>query len=80
MQNMSNLTRKVIQIPSFCMVNRVSKYSSSSLEAPLSENDIISKEFYNRNPRNLERLRVAWKPQGYHLEAVGPKNRQFWHK
>jgi hypothetical protein len=36
-----------------------------------------SSEFYNRNPRNLERLRIAYKPAGYHLEAAG---RQFWNK
>lgn len=31
----------------------------------------------NRNPRNLERLRIAYKPSGYHLESPG---RNFWHK
>lgn len=31
----------------------------------------------NRNPRNLERLRVAYKTDGYHLEKPG---RSFWHK
>ncbi|KAJ6635243.1 39S ribosomal protein L18, mitochondrial [Pseudolycoriella hygida] len=31
----------------------------------------------NRNPRNLERLRIAYKPKGYHLEEPG---RNFWHK
>lgn len=30
----------------------------------------------NRNPRNLEKLRVAYKPAGYHLE----KPRNFWNK
>ncbi|XP_017108059.2 large ribosomal subunit protein uL18m [Drosophila bipectinata] len=30
----------------------------------------------NRNPRNLERLRIAYKPGGYHLEKPG---RSFWH-
>ncbi|XP_026740609.1 39S ribosomal protein L18, mitochondrial [Trichoplusia ni] len=34
-------------------------------------------EFVNRNPRNLERIRIARKPDGYHLEAPG---RKFWHK
>ncbi|KAM3963906.1 mitochondrial ribosomal protein L18 [Aphomia sociella] len=34
-------------------------------------------EFVNRNPRNLERLRIARKPDGYHLEKPG---RKFWHK
>lgn len=33
--------------------------------------------FINRNPRNLERMRIARKPNGYHLEKPG---RQFWHK
>jgi hypothetical protein len=37
----------------------------------------VSPTFYNRNPRNLERLRIAYKPSGYHLEAPG---REFWHK
>ena len=40
-------------------------------------NNNVSPEFYNRNPRNLERLRIAYKPSGYHLEAPG---REFWHK
>ncbi|XP_072934223.1 large ribosomal subunit protein uL18m [Epargyreus clarus] len=34
-------------------------------------------EFVNRNPRNLERLRIARKPDGYHLDNPG---RKFWHK
>lgn len=31
----------------------------------------------NRNPRNLEKMRIAYKPSGYHLEEPG---RSFWHK
>lgn len=31
----------------------------------------------NRNPRNLERLRVAYRNDGYHLEKPG---RNYWHK
>ncbi|XP_072752183.1 large ribosomal subunit protein uL18m [Anoplolepis gracilipes] len=34
-------------------------------------------EVVNRNPRNLERLRIARKPEGYHLEVPG---RKYWHK
>ncbi|XP_059048212.1 large ribosomal subunit protein uL18m [Achroia grisella] len=34
-------------------------------------------EFVNRNPRNLERMRIARKPDGYHLEKP---DRKFWHK
>lgn len=36
-----------------------------------------SAEFVNRNPRNLERIRIARKPDGYHLDKLGKK---FWHK
>lgn len=31
----------------------------------------------NRNPRNLEMLRIAYKNEGYHLEAPG---KSFWIK
>ncbi|EFN85598.1 39S ribosomal protein L18, mitochondrial [Harpegnathos saltator] len=34
-------------------------------------------EIVNRNPRNLERLRIARKPVGYGLDKPG---RTFWHK
>lgn len=32
---------------------------------------------HNRNPRNLEMMKIAYKPGGYHLERPG---RNFWHK
>ncbi|VVC29595.1 Hypothetical protein CINCED_3A011098 [Cinara cedri] len=32
---------------------------------------------FNRNPRNLEKMRIAYKPAGYHLEKPG---HEFWHK
>lgn len=31
----------------------------------------------NRNPRNLEKIRIGYKPDGYHLDTPG---RSFWHK
>lgn len=31
----------------------------------------------NRNPRNLERLRIGYKPDGYHVDAPG---KSYWHK
>lgn len=34
-------------------------------------------EIVNRNPRNLERLRIARKPLGYHLNKPG---HMYWHK
>lgn len=43
-----------------------------------SANDFnISPVLYNRNPRNLERLRIALKPRGYGLDVPG---RNYWHK
>lgn len=36
-----------------------------------------SRFIVNRNPRNLERLRVAYRNDGYHLEKPG---RNYWHK
>ncbi|XP_068086642.1 large ribosomal subunit protein uL18m isoform X1 [Anabrus simplex] len=48
-----------------------------SSDAGELRNDEVNPFVYNHNPRNLERLRVAYKPAGYHLEAKG---REFWHK
>lgn len=31
----------------------------------------------NRNPRNLEMMKIAYRPDGYHLDMPG---RQFWNK
>ncbi|KAG8239669.1 hypothetical protein J437_LFUL013892 [Ladona fulva] len=43
----------------------------------LGPNDVVSTTYENRNPRNLEKLRIAYKPKGYHLEKPF---RNFWHK
>ncbi|CAG4932070.1 39S ribosomal protein L18, mitochondrial [Colias croceus] len=40
-------------------------------------NSTAPTEFVNRNPRNLERMRIGRKPDGYHLDKPG---RKFWHK
>ena len=32
---------------------------------------------HNRNPRNLEKLTIGYKPNGWHLEKPG---RSYWHK
>ncbi|XP_012529949.1 39S ribosomal protein L18, mitochondrial [Monomorium pharaonis] len=37
----------------------------------------VCTEIVNRNPRNLERLRIARKPSGYHLNKPG---HSYWHK
>ncbi|XP_071528762.1 large ribosomal subunit protein uL18m isoform X2 [Panulirus ornatus] len=41
------------------------------------ENDKVNPDFINRNPRSMEMLRLARKPQGWDLEASPPKN---WYK
>ncbi|KAL0867951.1 hypothetical protein ABMA27_008623 [Loxostege sticticalis] len=48
-----------------------------SLLVQFSRLNCTSAEFVNRNPRNLERIRIARKPDGYHLDRPGKK---FWHK
>ncbi|XP_030032747.2 39S ribosomal protein L18, mitochondrial [Manduca sexta] len=40
-------------------------------------NSTLPSEFVNRNPRNLERMRIAQKPDGYHLDKPG---KRYWHK
>lgn len=42
------------------------------LTTPATDGNFVT----NRNPRNLERLRIAYKPTGYHLEKPG---RSYWH-
>ncbi|XP_020805938.1 39S ribosomal protein L18, mitochondrial [Drosophila serrata] len=42
----------------------------------LTTPETSAKFVFNRNPRNLERLRIAYKPGGYHLEKPG---RSYWH-
>ncbi|XP_031329970.1 39S ribosomal protein L18, mitochondrial [Photinus pyralis] len=42
-----------------------------------SENDSINPIFTNRNPRSLEYLRIANKPDGYYVDKPG---RSYWHK
>lgn len=34
----------------------------------------------NRNPRNLEQLRIAYKNRGYDLDAPFSKEALYWHK
>lgn len=32
---------------------------------------------HNRNPRNLEMMKIAYKPDGYHLEKP---DKSYWHR
>lgn len=56
-----------------CLFNSILKRKIHGNESLI--NNCI--EVRNRNPRNLERLLIARKPQGYHLEK---QFRNFWHK
>ncbi|XP_013184181.1 large ribosomal subunit protein uL18m [Amyelois transitella] len=56
-------------------MNVVKKIFSGPLLCRL--NSSFATEFVNRNPRNLEKIRIARKPDGYHLDKPG---RKFWHK
>lgn len=38
----------------------------------------VNTTFVNRNPRNLERMRIGYKPNGYHVEKPGKYT--YWHK
>uniref|UniRef100_T1IXE3 Large ribosomal subunit protein uL18m n=1 Tax=Strigamia maritima TaxID=126957 RepID=T1IXE3_STRMM len=49
----------------------------SALDKPLSENDSIKSQVINRNPRNLQQLRLERKPRGWHLERP---TRKYWNK
>ncbi|KAJ8982585.1 hypothetical protein NQ317_005057 [Molorchus minor] len=40
-------------------------------------NSEISPIFTNRNPRNLEKLRIGYKPDGFHVDKPG---KTYWHK
>lgn len=33
--------------------------------------------FVNRNPRNLEKMRIGYKPDGYHVDNPG---KCYWHR
>lgn len=44
---------------------------------PLSENDVVSSSFVNRNPRNLEQMLLAHKHGGFELDKP---SRSYWHK
>jgi hypothetical protein len=46
-------------------------------DRPLSANDQVTSHMRNRNPMNLERMRIGYKPTGFPLEK---NNRNYWNK
>lgn len=57
--------------------NVINKYITKCYSGSAENSSPHAQYVYNRNPRNLEKLRIAYKPAGYHLENPG---REFWHK
>ncbi|XP_075233784.1 large ribosomal subunit protein uL18m-like [Lycorma delicatula] len=58
--------------------NKVSSVKEKSLISFISNSNIsVNVYVRNRNPRNLESLRIARKPTGFHLDKPG---KAFWHK
>lgn len=37
----------------------------------------VGLNFVNRNPRNLEKMRIGYKPDGYHVDNPG---KCYWHR
>ncbi|XP_052132139.1 39S ribosomal protein L18, mitochondrial [Frankliniella occidentalis] len=61
-----------------CLFSRQSSSASSAPVSTKSNNDaLIRPVFHNRNPRNLELMTIAQKPEGYHLDRF---NVSYWHK
>lgn len=56
-----------------CIAQRSSSTGTDTL--PLNVNDVVSPTVRNRNPLNLEKMRIGYKPQGF----LGDKGtRRYW--
>lgn len=58
-------------------VRMCSSQASAASEAPCSKNDVVAPRVRNKNPMNLEMMRIGRKPMGWGLED---KNRTYWNK
>lgn len=58
----------------------VASFSSQKHDTPMSENDHVLPYYNNRNPRNLEKLRIGYKHRGYPLDEglISYWNKLFW--
>jgi len=48
-----------------------------TVDQPLGPNDLINPQVRNRNPMNLEKMRIGFKPTGFTTEH---ESRNFWNK
>ncbi|XP_030768363.1 39S ribosomal protein L18, mitochondrial [Sitophilus oryzae] len=67
MQVVRNCTNSLKAVTFRCLSNNVKPNKQANL----------ADTFINRNPRNLERMRIAYKPDGYHIDKPG---KSYWHK
>ena len=58
-------------------VRMCSSQASAASEAPCSKKDVVAPRVRNKNPMNLEMMRIGRKPMGWGLED---KNRTYWNK
>ena len=50
---------------------------SCFLDRPLGPNDVVAPQIKNRNPMNLEKMRIGHKPSGYDIER---RKRSYWNR
>eukprot|EP00088_Acartia_fossae_P044913 TRINITY_DN4796_c0_g1_i10.p1 TRINITY_DN4796_c0_g1~~TRINITY_DN4796_c0_g1_i10.p1 ORF type:complete len:204 (+),score=35.13 TRINITY_DN4796_c0_g1_i10:42-653(+) len=62
---------------SFASTTTTRLYSVGSSDAPYSRNDEIAPRIRNRNPLNLEMMRIGRKPQGFRFEE---KKISYWNR
>ena len=65
------------RIRGISLLNSIRSFSSKKEASNYGSNNSISPFIYNRNPRNLERLRIAQKPSGF---AMDNKPMNYWHR
>ena len=75
LQTMALVTLRRV-IPRFS-VRMCSSQASAASEARCSKNDVVAPRVRNKNPMNLEMMRIGRKPMGWGLED---KNRTYWNK
>ncbi len=51
--------------------------TASGPDVPLGANDSVASHVRNKNPMNLEKMRIGYKPTGFPLER---KSRSYWNK
>ena len=68
---------KLNKVVTRCSIQQPLRFCSTAPSSPLTPNDALAPRMKNRNPMNLERMRIGAKPQGFLLEE---KTRKYWNK